>query len=97
VQNTDLAGSFVGLSSLDAVLTKVVVGNGGYELNPVVRRILEQPEWVFWAFKIGGAIVCALVLLLLARRFPRQIKNILILLTVIMLGVCLFNLIGVVI
>lgn len=95
MQNTELAGSFVGLSALDATLTKVAVVNGGYELNPVMRHMLEQPEWIFWALKLGGAVVCALVLLLLARRFPCPIKRIFTLLTAIMLGVCLFNLVGV--
>ena len=93
LQNTKLAIGFVALSVIDAALTLAVVGKG-YELNPVMRYLLEQPVWAFWVFKVGFALVFAVVLVRLSDRFPRQVKRILTILVVAMVGICLFNMIG---
>ena len=92
-QNIKLAIGLVALNIIDAVLTLAVVGKG-YELNPVMRYLLEQPVWAFWVFKVGFALVFAVVLVRLSDRFPRQVKRILTILVVAMVGVCLFNMIG---
>ena len=95
MRNVKLAIAFVGLNVLDAVLTLAAMIQGElYELNPIMRKLLEQPGWMFWGFKIVAAIVCASLLLLLAAKYPRQIKRILTVLVVVMLGVCLVNTIG---
>lgn len=89
-----LAIAFVALNVLDAALSLTAIGKGGYELFPIARHILEQPTWVFWGFKIGMALIFTLVLLILSKRFPRQIKRIFIALVGVMLGVCLINMVG---
>jgi len=89
-----LAIAFVGLSALDAALTLAGMNKGGVaELNPIMCPLLEQPEWVFWVFKIGMASIFALVLLIFSKRFPQQVKRIFIALVIAMVGLCLFNLI----
>lgn len=43
---------FVILNILDAVSTKVIMNDGGHELNPIMRLVLNQPDWVFWTVKV---------------------------------------------
>ena len=87
-----LAGIFVGLNVLDATLTTLAIGIGGYELNPIMRYFLEQPKETFVGTKIGIALVFALILLLASTRF--KVKRILSILVVCMTVICLFNGIG---
>jgi len=90
-----LAVAFIGLNTLDAYLThKVVVEGSGYELNPLVRSVLETSPSHFWLWKVLGSAVLAGLLLLVARRFPRTAKNVLILCVGILLLICIWNIIS---
>lgn len=89
-----LAIAFIGLNVLDAGLTHMLVSNGGYELNPLMRIVLGGPAWVFWYFKVSLALIFALALLILAAQFSRQINRIFIVLVIGMGGICGFNGIG---
>ena len=93
LQNIRLAIGFVALSVIDAALTLAVVGKG-YEINSIMRYFLEQPVWAFWVLKVSLSLLFAMVLVRLSDRFPRQVKRILTFLVVAMVGVCLFNMIG---
>lgn len=86
-----LAVAFVGLNTLDAYLThKVVIDGNGYELNPLVRGMLETPS-NFWLWKVVGSIILAGLLLLISRRFPTLAKNVLKLCVAILILICLWN------
>ena len=89
-----LAIIFVALNIVDASLTSVIIKTGGIELNPIMRYLFGQPTWVSWTFEIGGTIVAAFGLLLLAVFSPRLIKGVFIALIVLMTFVCLYNGIG---
>jgi hypothetical protein len=90
-----LACTFLGLNILDAALTMILCAGGGYELNPIFRHNLEvQPAWIFWTVKYGVALIAVLLLLWFTFRFPRGTKNILKVLVFAMLGICLFNSLG---
>ena len=91
-----LAIAFIGLNTLDAYLThRVVVEGGGYELNPLVRSVLDTSPSNFWLFKVLGSMVLAGLILLVARRFPRTAKNVLLLCVGILILICLWNIISV--
>jgi len=90
-----LAAAFIGLNILDAFITKILSAAGGYELNPILRHILGlNNDWMFLTAKIGTAITFTLILLMLAPRFPRAIKNIFTLLVFAMAVICVWNLIA---
>jgi len=99
-----LAVAFVGLNVLDCALTLYFVGNGtGKELNPCMREVVQTPV-LFWLIKAGGSTVLALALLgldkvlaehkLLTRWF--LVRRVFELLVVLMLGICVFNLVGII-
>lgn len=52
----------VGLNVLDALFTIMILDSGGYELNPVVRSVIELIGDGFWVWKF--AIVSTLLILL---------------------------------
>jgi hypothetical protein len=89
-----LAIAFIALNILDASLTSAAIRKGGYELLPIARHILEQPSWVFWLFKVGLALIFALILVILSKKYPQQTKRILTILVGVMIGVCAINLIA---
>ena len=92
-----LAIAFVVLNIVDAALTVAVVSKGGVgELNPIMRQLLEQPIWVFWTTKISLALIFALALLIFSNKYPRQVHRIFLVLTGVMVGICVFNGIGLV-
>ena len=95
LEHIKLAAIFVGLNMVDAALTWILAGKGGYELNPVTRAILNHSGWwAFWGFQIGTTLACVAALLFLASVFPRQMGKVFIALIIIFGGVCLFNLAG---
>lgn len=91
-----LSAIFVILNILDAQLTLLVVGNGGIELNPIIRTLLTQPAWMFWLFKIGYPLIFVLLFFIFYRTFPQPIIRILNVLVIATTIVCVLNLIGVV-
>ena len=94
LEHLKLAIVFVVLNILDAVLTNVILAEGGRELNPIMRFLFEQPKWVAWVFEVGGTIIITFALLLIATAYPRQIKIVFISLVILMSVVCLYNGIG---
>ena len=90
-----LAAIFVGLNIVDGLLTGILAGQGGYELNPITRIVLAQNlAWAYWAFKIGRTLICTAALLFLASVYPRQMGKVFIIVIIVTSGVCLFNLMG---
>jgi len=74
------------------------VGSGqGIELNSIMRKALETPA-VFWLIKVGGSSLLALALLSLNRVLEKNrwitVRHLLELLMVGMVGICVFNLVG---
>lgn len=90
-----LSSIFVILNVLDAQLTLLAVGNGGIELNPIIRTLLTQPAWAFWLFKIGYPLIFVLVFFIFYRKAPQLIIGLLNVLVIATTIVCVMNLIGV--
>jgi len=63
-------GLMFALIMADALITQFYAG-GGYvrEGNPLMARLVTDGRFI--CFKLAGAALCALLLWLLARRFPR--------------------------
>ena len=63
-------GLMFALIMADALITQFFAG-GGYvrEGNPLMARLVTDGQFIW--LKLGGAALCALLLWLLARRFPR--------------------------
>jgi len=95
LEHIKLAAIFVALNIMDAVLTNMIMKGGGIELNPIMRYLFEQPKWVAWTFEVGGTMIVAFSLLLLAVSAPRLIKGIFIGLIILMAFVCLYNGVGI--
>jgi uncharacterized membrane protein YGL010W len=94
-----LAVLFVALNVLDIGLTLYFVGNGtSTELNPVMVKILALPLPMILLYKILLPIVLVSVLIALSRfRIIRQKFNIGLILVLLVggeIGICLFNLTG---
>jgi len=90
-----LASAFIILNVVDGLLTHILDGRGGYELNPPMRYVLEQQSMgLFWTVKIGAVMVCTWLLLLLANKYPGQIRMLFLVIVIGMTGVCVFNGIG---
>ncbi len=88
-----LALSFVLLNILDMYLTNFALGHGAYELNPLMRNVIEHGGIpLFAALKIYGSIA-AVALLLLFRKHV-SVGRVLIGLDTIMVGVVAFNLVS---
>jgi len=59
---------FVGLNILDAWFTMIILENGGWEINPVVRSVIELYGNQFWIWKYA-IVSFPLVLLCLYSKF----------------------------
>lgn len=95
LQCIKLAAIFAGLNIIDGILTWVLAGEGGYELNPLTRIVLrQQSALAYWGFKLGRILILIAALLFLASIYPRQMGKVFIVLIIVALGVCLFNLAG---
>jgi len=94
LEHIKLAAIFVGLNMVDAILTNIALNAGGIELNPIMRYLWEQPNWIPWTFEIGSTIFAAFGLLILATYMPRLIKVVLIVAIIYMAAVCLYNVVG---
>ncbi len=73
-------------------LTNLALGHGGYELNPLMRQLIEHNVQMFVALKVYGSMV-AVTLLFLFRKYV-SVGLILIGLNAIMVGVVAFNLVS---
>lgn len=90
-----LALAFIVLNIVDGILTQALASRGGYELNPIMRQVLElRIVSLFWIVKLGATVGAVLGLFWLANRYPRQLDRILLILIGVMTGVCVFNGIG---
>ena len=58
----------VGLNVLDVLFTMMILDNGGWEINPVVRSVIEVYGDGFWAWKFAIVSV-PLILLCLHSKF----------------------------
>ena len=58
----------VGLNVLDVLFTMMILDNGGYEINPVVRSVIEVYGDGFWIWKFAIVSV-PLILLCLHSKF----------------------------
>jgi len=94
LEHIKLAIIFVALNILDAILTNIIINAGGKELNPIMSYLFEQPKWVAWAFEVGGTVVVAFGLVLLAVSYPRFIKIVFVTMIIVMAAVCLYNGVG---
>ena len=87
-----MAGGMVALGTLDAYLTtKFVAHGGGYELNPLMRALLEHSVTEFWLLKIFGSAIAAFILVRLYQRLPRVATTAFILCILAMLSICVWN------
>jgi hypothetical protein len=65
-----LLGTLIGLVTLDGVLTEFLVGRGAArEVNPLLQPLVGDIG--FMVLKVVGALLCALILWDVYRRFPR--------------------------
>ncbi len=80
----------VGLNVLDALLTTMILDNGGHELNPIVRSVIEIYRDGFWIWKFG-VVTVPLILLCLHSNF-RFTKAMIFGIAILYLGVILYQL-----
>lgn len=66
----------VGLNILDAWLTMMILENGGWEINPVVRSVMELCGNRFWVWKYA-IVSFPLILLCLHSKFKLVVPGIL--------------------
>ncbi len=67
-----MAGGMVLLGTADAYLTtQLVVHGSGYELNPIMRYLLDHSVNTFWLLKILGSAIAAFFLVRIYQRYPK--------------------------
>jgi hypothetical protein len=81
--------AILGLNVLDVILTMVILGHSGFELNPVVRSAIEVYGDRFWVWKYGIVSAC-LLLLCLHIKF-KGVRTIIILICSIYIAVVLYQ------
>jgi hypothetical protein len=77
----------VGLNVLDGLFTMMILDNGGWEVNPVVRSVVQVHGDGFWAWKFAIVSV-PLILLCLHSKFRMVLTTILgisVLMTIVVL------------
>jgi hypothetical protein len=80
----------VGLNVLDAFFTMIILDSTGWEINPVVRSVIDIHGNKFWVWKFAIVSAC-LVLLCLHSRFKR-VKGAIVAISSIYLTVVLYQL-----
>ena len=83
-----MALAFVVLNALDLVLTTLILQSGGTELNPIVGAALQMGIPATAALKLGLSAMFAWLLWRLGREGALRLA------TFMILGVCLFNAVG---
>ena len=95
IKHIRLAAIFVALNIFDAVLTWTMAQQGGRDLNPIARIVLEQDSALaYYGYKLGGTFIVIAALLFLSRIAPRLVGKVFIVAIILFVGVCLFNLAG---
>ncbi|MEW6374811.1 MAG: DUF5658 family protein [Thermodesulfobacteriota bacterium] len=79
----------VGLNGLDALLTIMVLDNGGWEINPIVRSVIELYGDKFWVWKFV-IVSFSLILLCIHHKF-RMVLTIILSTSVLMITVVLYQ------
>jgi len=86
---------FLVLNSTDAILTKALIADGGFELNPMARyALLTKGSWLFWLGKVGLGLFLVALFLRYALEFPQFTRNVLKGITIAMAIVCAWNATG---
>ena len=80
----------VGLNILDSLFTMMILDSKGYEVNPIVRAVIDLHGEKFWIWKFGIVSFC-LVLLCLHSTF-KWIRGVIIALSSIYLVVVIYQL-----
>ena len=83
-------GLFVGLNTLDYLLTAIALSYGAMELNPVMRALTSE-GWLFAIIKVG---ILPLLVVALLPRLRRQGRGIATALVIGMGLVVVWNIIG---
>ena len=53
-----LAGCFLAIETIDILTTRYIIGNGGYEANPVVATVVDStPSFIALKFGISAIIL----------------------------------------
>jgi hypothetical protein len=91
----DETTTFVLVNALDLFATYVLLAwpeSGGYETNPIARRLFHWDMRSLIAFKLGMAAVAAVCCELVARRNERLGRGVLLALTMLVGGVAAYGL-----
>lgn len=95
IKHIHLAAIVVILNILDGLLTWTMIQQGGYELNPVTRLVLQQNSALaYYGFKLGRTFILVAALLFLSSVYPRQMGKVFIVVIILVAGACIFNLLG---
>jgi len=79
----------VGLNILDAIFTMIILDDGGWEVNPVVRSVIQIYGDGFWIWKFF-IVTVPLILLCLHSQF-RQVRAVLLVISAVYLGIVLYQ------
>jgi len=83
-----MALAFVALNALDLLLTMLILRSGGTELNPIISATLEMGIPATVVLKVGLSAAFAWLMYRLRREGALRLA------TFMILGVCLFNAVG---
>lgn len=81
--------SITGLNILDSLFTMMILDEGGWEVNPLVKAAMEIHGDNFWIWKFS-MVSCCLFLLCLHSRY-KLVKKVMIALTSVYLAVVLYQ------
>jgi len=81
--------SIVGLNILDALFTMMILDDGGWEINPVVRSVIQLYGDGFWVWKFAIVSV-PLIVLCLHSKFG-QVRTIILGISAIYIGIVLYQ------
>ena len=79
-----------GLNVLDALLTMIILENEGWEINPVVRSVVQLYGDSFWVWKFG-IVSASLILLCIHSKF-RSVKAGILGIVIIYIGIVAYQL-----
>jgi hypothetical protein len=91
ISNIKLAVIIFALNIVDLVLTQTAINNGGHELNPIMRYLLEQSTPGAWAIKLVVVVIGLFVILRFSTLGPRLTKALLTGLVIFMVVNCLVS------
>jgi hypothetical protein len=92
-----LAIAFVILNVLDILVTLNQVSSGAAtEVNPIMSAIINHSAWFSILYKVVLAVMVSTLLILASQRYERFALSTLRLLVGCIAGVCMFNIVGVI-